>query len=155
MVVCGDQGPGSVRTAASAVAKKLIKQLNVLAVPAVLPIILDATEPKNTWQTKVLACELVGLLTTSAKKQMAAAMPIVFPNISHTVSDAKVQVKVILCSWTRLSVTVCVGVCDLPAGFWKCWPGLLLLLGSGEWGGCVRSFVLPVQREVFVCGLLG
>lgn len=82
------------RAAADAVAKKLIKQLNVLAVPAVLPTILDAMEPKNTWQTKVLACELIGLLTKSAKKQMAAAMPIVFPKVSHTVSDAKIQVKV-------------------------------------------------------------
>jgi hypothetical protein len=86
-----------VRAAAESVAKKVVKQVNAHAVSTVLPIILAAMEPKNTWQTKVLACELVGVLSRDAPKQMAIAMPVVFPVVSHTVSDAKVQVKVSSC----------------------------------------------------------
>jgi hypothetical protein len=78
-------------------AKKFIDQMNVHALSTILPIILAAMEPVNTWQTKVLACKIVGVLSKRAPKQVALAMPTIFPSVSHTVSDAKAEVKVSAC----------------------------------------------------------
>eukprot|EP00884_Botryococcus_braunii_P020582 jgi/Botrbrau1/7207/Bobra.0300s0033.1 len=82
-----------VRAAAEVTAKKFVDQMNVHALSTILPIILAAMEPANTWQTKVLACKIVGVLSKRAPKQVALAMPTIFPSVSHTVSDAKADVK--------------------------------------------------------------
>jgi elongation factor 3 len=92
LTLAGDK-VASVRLAAELAAKKFVAHMNVHAVSTILPIFLAAMEPKNTWQTKVLACELVCVLSNNARKQVAIAMPTVFPSVSHTVSDAKIQVK--------------------------------------------------------------
>jgi hypothetical protein len=94
IVCCSLYQVAPVRAAADSLAKLIVKQLNIHAVSTVLPTILAAMEPKCVWQTKVLAAELVGILSERAPKQIAIALPDVVPAVGHTVSDAKVQVKV-------------------------------------------------------------
>ena len=59
-----------------------------------MPHLLEATDAKCQWTTKVCALRALGELSKNAPKQVAAAVPDIIPAASYAVSDAKPQVRV-------------------------------------------------------------
>ena len=58
----------------------------------IVPHLLEATDAKCQWTTKVCALRALGELSKNAPKQVAAAVPDIIPAASYAVSDAKPQV---------------------------------------------------------------
>ena len=62
----------------------------------IVPHLLEATDAKCQWTTKVCALRALGELSKNAPKQVAAAVPDIIPAASYAVSDAKPQVRFFL-----------------------------------------------------------
>ncbi len=72
--------------------------MNPNGVRLVLPMLFDAMNQKQKWQTKVGALQQLGALTKIAPAQMKAALPDIVPAVGGCFADAKPQVKVGLLS---------------------------------------------------------
>ncbi len=68
--------------------------MNPNGVRLVLPMLFDAMNQKQKWQTKVGALQQLGALTKIAPAQMKAALPDIVPAVGGCFADAKPQVKV-------------------------------------------------------------
>ena len=63
------------------------------AAKSVVPTILEATDTKHSWFTKVAALRTLGELSAAAPRQVGLLVPTIMPAASHAVSDAKPAVK--------------------------------------------------------------
>ena len=84
----------AVATAAAEAATAVLTAMNANAVRVVLPMLFDAMNQKQKWQTKVGALQQLGALTKIAPAQMKAALPDIVPAVAGCFADAKPQVKV-------------------------------------------------------------
>lgn len=76
----------------------MLTHMNPNGVRLVLPMLFDAMNQKQKWQTKVGALQQLGALTKIAPAQMKAALPDIVPAVGGCFADAKPQVKVGLLS---------------------------------------------------------
>ena len=76
--------------------------MNANGVRVVLPMLFDAMNQKQKWQTKVGALQQLGALTKIAPAQMKAALPDIVPAVAGCFADAKPQVKVHLLTFPAL-----------------------------------------------------
>ena len=83
-----------VATAAAEAATAVLSNMNANGTRLVLPMLFDAMNQKQKWQTKVGALQQLGALTKSAPAQMKAALPDIVPAVAGCFADAKPQVKV-------------------------------------------------------------
>ena len=81
-------------TAAAEAATAVLTAMNANGVRVVLPMLFDAMNQKQKWQTKVGALQQLGALTKIAPAQMKAALPDIVPAVAGCFADAKPQVKV-------------------------------------------------------------
>lgn len=88
------------RSAAEAALKAVLSTISPLAVDTVLPTLIGGMELKKLWQTKVAAMTSLVALSETAPEQLKLQLPTIVPTLSHCVSDAKKQVKVISFSTT-------------------------------------------------------
>lgn len=86
----------AVATAAAEAATAVVTAMNGNGVRVVLPMLFDAMNQKQKWQTKVGALQQLGALTKIAPAQMKAALPDIVPAVAGCFADAKPQVKVYL-----------------------------------------------------------
>lgn len=84
----------AVATAAAEAATAVLTAMNPNGVRVVLPMLFDAMNQKQKWQTKVGALQQLGALTKIAPAQMKAALPDIVPAVAGCFADAKPQVKV-------------------------------------------------------------
>ena len=84
----------AVRDAADAFRKAFVEGLAPGAVRSVLPGVLAGMVRKRDWQTKVGALRILGGLTRTAPRQVAACLPTIVPAVSECMCDAKRQVQV-------------------------------------------------------------
>lgn len=84
----------AVATAAAEAATAVLTAMNGNGVRVVLPMLFDAMNQKQKWQTKVGALQQLGALTKIAPAQMKAALPDIVPAVAGCFADAKPQVKV-------------------------------------------------------------
>lgn len=84
----------AVATAAAEAATAVLTAMNANGVRVVLPMLFDAMNQKQKWQTKVGALQQLGALTKIAPTQMKAALPDIVPAVAGCFADAKPQVKV-------------------------------------------------------------
>jgi elongation factor 3 len=83
----------AVAEAAEAAAKAIVSAMNPMAVRVLLPLLFDAMQSKNKWQTKEGALRLLANLNKTAPKQLRQALPDIVPEVSKSFADVKVQVK--------------------------------------------------------------
>lgn len=83
-----------VRTAAKSATRALAACLCPNAFRLVLPMLFDGMAKARNWQTKVGALLMLRSLTKTAPRQLAAALPVIMPNVSECLCDARADVKV-------------------------------------------------------------
>jgi hypothetical protein len=84
----------AIASAAAEAATAVLTHMNPNGVRLVLPMLFDAMNQKQKWQTKVGALQQLGALTKIAPAQMKAALPDIVPAVGGCFADAKPQVKV-------------------------------------------------------------
>ena len=84
----------SVREAAAAAGKAFTDILCPTSIRVILPILLEALDAKNNWQTKTGGLAVIDALAVKFPKVIAFCLPEMVPVISFTLSDAKAAVKV-------------------------------------------------------------
>lgn len=92
--LAGDKAAPVRAAAEDAVDQIVTSAVSWAARRGVVPHLLEATDAKCQWTTKVCALRALGELSKSAPKQVAAAVPDIIPAASYAVSDAKPQVRV-------------------------------------------------------------
>lgn len=83
----------AIASAAAEAATAVLTHMNPNGVRLVLPMLFDAMNQKQKWQTKVGALQQLGALTKIAPAQMKAALPDIVPAVGGCFADAKPQVK--------------------------------------------------------------
>ncbi|KAI8882910.1 hypothetical protein K501DRAFT_220221 [Backusella circina FSU 941] len=83
----------AVKDAAEAAVKNIIAKVNPNASTLMVPFILEGLGNSCKWQTKMLALELLELLTKQNPKEFFAAIPEVIPVVSDCMWDTKTDVK--------------------------------------------------------------
>jgi elongation factor 3 len=87
------QADKQVKHAAEEAVKNIIAKVNPNASTLMVPFILQGLGNSCKWQTKMLALELLELLTKQNPKEFFAAIPEVIPVVSDCMWDTKLDVK--------------------------------------------------------------
>ena len=134
----------AVATTAAEAATAVLTNMNANAVRLVLPMLFEAMNQKQKWQTKVGALQQLGALTKIAPAQMKAALPDIVPAVAGCFADAKPQVKVCtLCHLLLVAllmpslksryvscVTTTIAVVFAPAALWQFSASVYSVLAS-------------------------
>lgn len=83
-----------IRNAAQAAADLIFAQIEAdpNTTAATLPILLEACDAKNQWQTRAFACKAMARMNKSAPGQITLSLPEIIPIVSGCVNDARPQV---------------------------------------------------------------